>query len=174
MSSMQPLGYLEVEVSTRRPSNKSWGSGSADATDEGSRSPKSTNFPTTTCPTVFAGMGVKPGLSVKGWFRTGNDLADERLTSGSLRVDEILSWDNRGVTLAMDSECKGVGGKKVDTKVETTNAGLPWAADAPAEVEGAEKPIPDALKEVACEDRRSHHRMSSKMMQALVLLPGQP
>ena len=55
-------------------------SDSADATDEGNRSPKSTNFPATTCPTVFAGMGVKPGPTMKGWLRTGNNMAEEKLT----------------------------------------------------------------------------------------------
>ena len=142
MSLTWRLGFLDVEVSTRRPSNKSWGSGSAATTDKGSRSPKSTNFPATTYPTVFAGTGVKPAPTMKGWYRTGNDVADERLTWCSGRVDEMLSWDNKGAMLAMDSECEGVRGKKVDTNMGTTNAGLPWAAEAPAEVEGAEKPDP--------------------------------
>ena len=109
-------------------------------TDEGSKSPKSTNFPATTCPTVFAGTGVKPGPTIKDWFRTGNDVADERLAWCSGRVDEMLSWDNKGAMLGMDSECEGVGGKKVNIN------------EAPAKVEGAEKPAPDAAKAVACED----------------------
>ena len=37
----------------------------------------------------------------------------------------MLSWDNKGAMLAMDSECDGVGGKKVDTNVGTTKAGIP-------------------------------------------------
>ena len=124
MSLMLRLGFLDIEVSTRRPSNKS--SGSADVTDEGSRSPKSANFPATTCPTVYAGTGVKPGPTMKGWLKTGNDVADERLASCSGRVYETLSWDNKGGMLAMDNECEGVGGKKIGGWVHDRRSALDW------------------------------------------------
>ena len=42
-----------------------------------------------------------------------------------MAADETLSWDDVVAMLAMDSECEGFGGKKVDTKVRTTKAGLP-------------------------------------------------
>ena len=89
---------------------------------------------------------------MKGWFSTGNDVADEILPWGNVAADETLSRDDVVAILAMDSECEGFGGKKVDTKVGTTKAGLPCAAEAPAEVECAAKPAPEAAKAVACED----------------------
>ena len=89
---------------------------------------------------------------MKGWFSTGNDVADEMLPWGNVAADETLSRDDVVAILAMDSECEGFGGKKVDTKVGTTKAGLPCAAEAPAEVECAAKPAPEAAKAVACED----------------------
>ena len=110
------------------------------------------NFPTTTRPTTFVGMGEKPGPTMKGWFSTGNEVADEMLAWGNVAADETLSWDDVVAMLAMDSECEGFGGKKVDTKVGTTKAGLPWAAEAPADVECAAKPAPEAAKAEACED----------------------
>ena len=89
---------------------------------------------------------------MKGCFSTGNDVADEMLPWGNVAADETLSRDDVVAILAMDSECEGFGGKKVDTKVGTTKAGLPCAAEAPAEVECAAKPAPEAAKAVACED----------------------
>ena len=83
------------------------------------------NFPATTWLTTFAGMGEKPGLTMKGWFSTGNEVADEMLAWGNVAADETLSWEDVVAMLAMDSECEGFGGKKVDTKVGTTKAGLP-------------------------------------------------
>ena len=62
---------------------------------------------------------------MKGWFSTGNEVGDEMLASGNVAADETLSWDDVVAMLAMDSECEGFGGKKVDTKVGTTKAGLP-------------------------------------------------
>ena len=88
---------------------------------------------------------------MKGWFSTGNEVADEMFAWGNVAADETLSWDNVVAMLAMDSECEGFG-KKVDTKVETTKAGLPCAAEVPAKVECAAKPSPEAAKAVACED----------------------
>ena len=89
---------------------------------------------------------------MKGWFSTGNEVADKMLAWGNVAADETLSRDDVVAMLAMDSECEGFGGKKVDTKVGTTKAGLPCAAEAPAEVECAAKPAPEAAKAVACED----------------------
>ena len=86
------------------------------------------NFPATTWPTTFAGTGEKPGPTMKGWFSTGNEVADEMLAWGNVAADETLSRDDVVAMLAMDSECEGFGGKKVDTKVGTTKAGLPCAA----------------------------------------------
>ena len=83
------------------------------------------NFPATTWPTTFAGMGEKSGPTMKGWFSTGNEVGDEMLAWGNVAADETLSWDDVVAMLAMDRECEGFGGKKVDTKVGTTKAGLP-------------------------------------------------
>ena len=80
------------------------------------------NFPATTWPTTFAGP------TMKSWFSTGNEVADEMLAWGNVAADETLSRDDVVAMLAMDSECEGFGGKKVDTKVGTTKAGLPCAA----------------------------------------------
>ena len=82
------------------------------------------NFPATTWPTTFAGMGEKPGPTMKGWFSTGNEVGDEMLAWGNVAADETLSWDDVVAMLAMDRECEGFGGKKVDTKVGTTKAGM--------------------------------------------------
>ena len=41
---------------------------------------------------------------MKGWFSTGNEVADE-----------MLAWDDVVAMLAMDSECGGFGGKKIET-----------------------------------------------------------
>ena len=65
---------------------------------------------------------------MKSWFSTGNEVADEMLAWGNVAADETLSRDDVVAMLAMDSECEGFGGKKVDTKVGTTKAGLPCAA----------------------------------------------
>ena len=64
---------------------------------------------------------------MKGWFSTGSEVADEMLASGNVAADETLSRDDVVAMLEMDSECEGVGGKKVDTKVGTKKAGLPCA-----------------------------------------------
>ena len=52
---------------------------------------------------------------MKGWFSTGNEVADEMLAWGNVAADETLSWDDVVAMLAMDSECEGFGGKKIDT-----------------------------------------------------------
>ena len=65
---------------------------------------------------------------MKSWFSTGNEVADEMLARGKVAADETLSRDDVVAMLAMDSECEGFGGIKVDTKVGTTKAGLPCAA----------------------------------------------
>ena len=62
---------------------------------------------------------------MKGWFSTGNEVADEMLAWGNVATDETLSWDDVVAMLAIDSECEEFGGKKVDTEVGTTKAGLP-------------------------------------------------
>ena len=62
---------------------------------------------------------------MKGWFSTGNEVADEMLAWGNVGADETLPWDDVVAMLTTDSECEGFGDKKVDTKVETTKAGLP-------------------------------------------------
>ena len=54
----------------------------------------------------------KPGPTMKGWFSTGNKVADEMLAWGNMEADETLSWDNVVAMLAIDSECKGVRGQK--------------------------------------------------------------
>ena len=82
----------------------------------------------------------------------GHKVDDEILTWGNVVADETLSWDNVVAMLARDSECEGFWSKKVETKVGTTKAGLPCATEAPAEVECAAKPTPEATKLVACED----------------------
>ena len=70
-------------------------------------------------------MGEKPGPTMKGWFSTGNEVADEMLAWGNVGADETLPRDDVVAMLTTDSECEGFGGKKVDTKVGTTKAGLP-------------------------------------------------
>ena len=62
---------------------------------------------------------------MKGWFSTGNEVADEMLAWANVGADETLPRDDVVAMLTTDSECEGFGGKKVDTKVGTTKAGLP-------------------------------------------------
>ena len=80
------------------------------------------------------------------------------LGTGALKVSGEGAWGIQAPqggfhgSPASGNHPGSTGSKKVDTNVGTTNAGLPWAAEAPAEVEGAEKPNPDAAKAVASED----------------------
>ena len=62
---------------------------------------------------------------MKGLFSTGNEVADKMLAWGNVAADETQSWDDVVAMLAMDSACEGFGGKKVNTKVRTTETGLP-------------------------------------------------
>ena len=66
MSSMRRLGFFGEDVSMRRPSNSSSGSGSEITMFAGNNSWSSTNFPATMWLTSFAGMGENPGPTTNG------------------------------------------------------------------------------------------------------------
>ena len=149
---MQHLGFFGVEVSTSRPSNSSWGSGSADANSRREQIAQVNDLPRHHLADYFCGNGGKPGPTMKGLFSTGNEVADKMLAWGNVAADETQSWDDVVAMLAMDSACEGFGGKKVNTKVRTTETGLPWAAEAPADMECAAQPAPEAAKAEACKE----------------------
>ena len=71
MSSTRRLGFFGVDVSTSRPSNSNWGSGSFSTKFVESSSCNSTNLPATIWLTSFAGTGEKPGPRTKGWCKRG-------------------------------------------------------------------------------------------------------
>lgn len=67
-------------------------------------------------------------------------------------MDGQLARVDRITMFGTNSESDGDEGKKVDTKVGTTNAGLPCKAEAPVDADDPAKTAPGTAKAGACKE----------------------
>ena len=105
MSSTRRLGFFGVDVSTSRPSNSNWGSGSFSTKFVESSSCNSTNLPATIQLTSFAGV----------WAREEIPPMLGEVVTAAVLVESVM---------AVISEANVV------TRAGTTKSGLPWTVAA--------------------------------------------
>ena len=133
MSSTCRLSFFGVDVSTSRPSNSNWGSGSFNTNLAESCSCKSTNFSATIWLTTFAGPVKNPGPTTNGWCGIGVWASEE--------IPPRLSGAVTATVLVEDVKA-GVGGANAGT----TKSGLPWTVEVQTAGETDQKPTPEAAK----------------------------